>query len=154
MNYQNISVDLTLDEHKFLFTEDDYVCLNLLVHEIGPESGSGPAISIFRKEPMMMVVMESFVDVLNDDSRLTDGSVAMEEHRDLLVHRVGGQQEGALLSHVLWELLILNPFESQRDLYPQREGAGPGAQQLDLLRFILLLRHSYKGKEKNTHYLY
>ena len=135
-------MDLTLDEHKFLVTDDDYVCSNLLVHEIGPESGSGPAISIFRKEPMMMVVMESFVDVLNDDSRLTDGSVAMEEHRDLLVHRVGGQQEGALLRQILWELLILNPFESQGDLYPLRERAGPQGQQLDLLRFLLHLRHS------------
>ena len=67
---------------------------NLLVHEIGPESGGGPAISIFRKELMMMMmvlVMESFIDVLNDDGGLRDGSVAMEEHRDLLVHRVGSQ---------------------------------------------------------------
>ena len=89
-----------------------------------------------------MVVMESFVDVLNDDGGLTDGSVAMEEHRDLLVHRVGSQQEGALLRQILWELLILDPFQSQGDLYPLREGARPEAKQLDLVRFLVLLRHS------------
>ena len=90
----------------------------------------------------MMVVMESFVDVLDNDGGLTDGSVAMEEHRDLLVNRVGSQQEGALLRQILWELLILDAFQSQSKLYPQRERAGPGAQQLDLLRFLVLLCHS------------
>ena len=104
------------------------IMLNLLVHEIGPESGGRPAISIFREKLMMMVVMESFVDVLNDDGGLTDGSVAMEEHRDLLVNRVGSQQEGALLRQILWELLILDAFQSQGDLHPHGESAGPGAQ--------------------------
>ena len=84
----------------------------------------------------MMVVMESFVDVLDNDGGLTDGSVAMEEHR------VGSQQEGALLRQILWELLILDPFQSQGDLYPLREGARPEAKQLDLVRFLVLLRHS------------
>ena len=116
------------------------VMLNLLVHEIGPESGGGPAISIFRKE--LMMVMESFIDVLNDDGRLADGSVAMEEHRYLLVHRVGSQQEWALLRQILWKLLILDPFQSQGDLYPLREGARPEGKQLDLVRFLVLLRHS------------
>ena len=91
---------------------------------------------------MMVLVMESFIDVLNDDGGLRDGSVAMEEHRDLLVHRVGSQQEGALLRQILWELLILDPFQSQGDLYPLREGARPEGKQLELLCFLVLLRHS------------
>ena len=54
-----------------------------------------------------MRVRESFVKVLEDDGGLTDGSAAMEKNRDLLVHGVGGQQERALLSNVLWELLVV-----------------------------------------------
>ena len=87
------------------------------------------------------MVMESFVDVLDNDGGLRDGSVAMEEHRDLLVHRIGSQQEGAFLGQVLVELLTVKAFESQGDLNPLREGAGPEVQQLKLLRFLLHLRH-------------
>mgnify|MGYP006925732046 CR=1 FL=1 len=63
---------------------------HLLVYEIGPESGSGPAIGISRKQLILMAI-KSFIDVLNNDGRLADGSVAMEEHRYLLVHRVRSQ---------------------------------------------------------------
>ena len=115
--------------------------MNLLVHEVGPESGGGPAIGIGRKQPILMAI-ESFVDVLDDDGRLADGSVTMEEHRYLLVHRIGSQQEGALLWQILWELLILDPFEAQSNVYSLRERALPEAQQSDLLSFPMVLGHS------------
>jgi hypothetical protein len=60
--------------------------------------------------------VEGLVDVLHDDERLRDGAVAVEEHGDLLVDRVVGEQELALVAHVVLDELVGDSLEAQGHL--------------------------------------
>jgi hypothetical protein len=65
---------------------------------VSPESRQGPLVGVGRQQRRPL---EGLVDVLDDDERLGDGPVAVEEHRHLLVHRVVLEEQRALVAQVL-----------------------------------------------------
>jgi hypothetical protein len=85
----------------------------------GEESGAGTG--------------EGLVDVLHDDLRLADWLAVVNEHGDLLVDRIGGQQELALVLEVLLDVLIAQALEVEGKLHSKRERARHGAKQLQLV---------------------
>jgi hypothetical protein len=66
---------------------------------VSPESLQGPLVGVGRQQQRRP--LEGLVDVLDDDERLGDGPVAVEEHRHLLVHRVVLEEQRALVAQVL-----------------------------------------------------
>ena len=78
--------------------------------------------------------VEDLVDVLDDDERLADGPVAVEEHGDLLVDGVVLEQEVALAAHVLQDELVVNSLETQGHLGAVHERASECADQLHRFR--------------------
>ena len=76
---------------------------------------------------------ERLVDVLHDDLRLADGLAAVDEHGHLLVHRVGDDEELALVPDVLLDVLVAQALEAEREPHPDDERARPCAQQLELV---------------------
>lgn len=76
---------------------------------------------------------QALVDVLEDDEGLGDGPAIVDEHGDLLVHGVGGQEELVLLLEVHLHVLVAQPLELQREQHPDQERARPRAQHLQLV---------------------
>ncbi|WVZ57446.1 LOW QUALITY PROTEIN: hypothetical protein U9M48_007829 [Paspalum notatum var. saurae] len=66
----------------------------------GPEASEGAAVGVGGEEAGAGG-REGLVDVLQDDPGLADGPAAVEEHRHLLVHGVGGEEELALVADVV-----------------------------------------------------
>ena len=62
----------------------------LLVNELGPETRLRPLVGVGRQQRRPI---EDLIDVLDDDERLGDGAVAMEEHGHELVHGVVCEQQ-------------------------------------------------------------
>jgi len=70
------------------------------------------------------------VMLLDDDERLGDGAVAMEEHEHELVHGVVCEQQLALAAHVFEDELVGHPLEAQRYLGAVDERAGEAPMSL------------------------
>jgi hypothetical protein len=52
----------------------------------------------------------------------------VDEHGHLLVHRVGGEEELALVHEVLLDVLVAEALEVEHDLHPVHVWAVPHAQ--------------------------
>jgi len=74
------------------------------------------------------------VMLLDDDERLGDGAVAMEEHGHELVHGVVCEQQLALAAHVFEDELVGHPLEAQRYLGAVDVRAAEGADEPHRLR--------------------
>jgi hypothetical protein len=105
---------------------------NLFVNVGSPEASDGAIVGISGEEGDAGVG-EHLVDVLHDDLRLADGLTVVDEHGHLLVHRVGAEEEIALVLEVLLDVVVAQALEAERKLRSQSERAGPHAQQLQLI---------------------
>jgi hypothetical protein len=80
--------------------------------------------------------VEGLVDVLDDGEGLADGAIAMEEHGHLLVDRVFGEQQLALVAQVFLDQLVRHALEPQSGLDAVREWAGEMADDLNRRRHV------------------
>lgn len=103
----------------------------LLIDVRGPEAGGGTIIGI-RGEDGRAGGGPGLIDVLDDDEGLTDRAVGVKEDRDLLVDRVGPEEELTLGAELLLQELVLHPLQVQRDPRPHHEWARPAPDQLHL----------------------
>ena len=101
----------------------------LVVDEGGPEASGGALVGVGGEDGR---ADEQLVDVLHDDERLADGLAVVDEHGHLLVHRVGREEEAALVLEVHLDVLVAQTLEAERELHPQDERARPHPQQLQL----------------------
>nr|BAJ93349.1 predicted protein [Hordeum vulgare subsp. vulgare] len=105
-----------------------------LVVDVGcPEAGDGTVIWVGGEERGR--AGPDLVDVLDDGERLADGPAGVDEDGDLLAHRVGGEEELALVEQVLLQVLVAHALEVQRHAHADRERAHHRAQQLDAFSF-------------------
>ncbi|BAT11764.1 Os10g0528651 [Oryza sativa Japonica Group] len=104
----------------------------LVVDVGGPEASDGTVVGVGWEE-RNAGVGERLVDVLHDDLRLADGLAVVDEHGYLLVHRVGGEKQLALVLEILLDVLVAQALEAERELRSQRERARPHPQQLQLI---------------------
>ena len=56
---------------------------------------------------------EGLIDVLHDELRFTYGLTVVDEHGHLLVHRVGLEEELALVLEVLLDVLVAQTLEAE-----------------------------------------
>ncbi|BAT11771.1 Os10g0529600, partial [Oryza sativa Japonica Group] len=105
---------------------------NLVVDVCGPEASNGAFIWV-GGEDGVAGAGEDLVDVLHDDLRLADGVPVVDEHGHRLVHRVGGEQEVALVAEILLDVLVAHALEVERELHSGDVGARPVAEQLQLV---------------------
>jgi hypothetical protein len=109
-----------------------------VVDERGPEAVHGALVRVLRHEPAAATaaVVGGLVDVLDDDGGLADGAaVGEEQHGDLAVHRVGGEEALALArDKLLVHQLVGDPAQLQRQPRARRERAQLPAQQPHLCR--------------------
>jgi hypothetical protein len=103
------------------------VCYYLVVEEAGPEAGGGAVEGVGGQERR---ALERLVDVLDDDERLGDGAVAVEEHGHLLVDGVALEQQLALVVQVLMHELVGHALEAQGHLGAVAERAAESADHL------------------------
>ena len=92
----------------------------LVVDVGGPEASDGALVGVGGEEGHAGAG-EGLVDVLHDDLRLADGLAVVDEHGDLLVHRVGAEEELALVVKILLGVLEAQTLEADRDLHPGDE---------------------------------
>uniref|UniRef100_A0A0E0F084 Uncharacterized protein n=1 Tax=Oryza meridionalis TaxID=40149 RepID=A0A0E0F084_9ORYZ len=97
----------------------------------GPEASDGAFVGVGGEEGVAGAG-EGLVDVLHDDLRLADGVAVVDEHGHRLVHRVGGEQEVALVAEILLDVLVAHAFEVERELHSGDIGARPVSEQLEL----------------------
>jgi len=76
---------------------------------------------------------ECLVDVLHDDLGLAHGLAVVDEHRDLLEHGVGLEENLALVVEALLGVNVGEAFQVQRDARPDHERARPQAKQREPL---------------------
>ena len=103
----------------------------LVVDVGGPEAGNGSFIGVRREDGR--AGGERLVDVLHDEVGLADRRALVDEHRNLLVHRVGAKQELALVGEVLLDVLVAQALEGERKLHPDGKRAWPCAEQLQVV---------------------
>uniref|UniRef100_J3N4B9 Uncharacterized protein n=1 Tax=Oryza brachyantha TaxID=4533 RepID=J3N4B9_ORYBR len=102
-----------------------------LVVDIGrPEPRHGALVGVGRQHGR--AVGPGLVEVLHDDLRLVHRPAAVEEDRHGLVHRVGGEEERALVGQILLHVLVRQRLEVEDDAHPDRVRAAPNTQQLQL----------------------
>jgi hypothetical protein len=94
--------------------------LYLVVDVGGPEASNRTPVGVGEEESGAGTG-EGLVDVLHDDLRLADWLAVVNEHGDLLVDRIGGQQELALVLEVLLDVLIAQALEVEGELHSKRE---------------------------------
>lgn len=85
----------------------------LLVNVGGPET-SNSAFVVVRREEGGAGVSKRLLEVLNDDHGLTYRLAVVDEYGHLLVHRVGLEEELALVvvEILLLEVLVAQAFEA------------------------------------------
>jgi len=116
--------------------------VELLVHVVRPEPGLRARVRVAGGGgEQRRRRRERLVQVLHDDEGLADGAAVVEEHGDLLVDRVGAEQELALVREVLLEVLVGEALLVQRDPAALPERAHPEVQQLQAL--LLLPGHLF-----------
>jgi hypothetical protein len=103
------------------------------VQEVRPETGDGTVVGVGRQDGRPV---EGLVDVLDDEEGLADGPVAMEEHGHLLVDRVLGEQQLALVAQVFLDQLVRHALEPQSGLDAVRVRARVVAEDLDGRRHV------------------
>uniref|UniRef100_J3N4C1 Uncharacterized protein n=1 Tax=Oryza brachyantha TaxID=4533 RepID=J3N4C1_ORYBR len=105
-----------------------------LVVDIGrPEPRHGALVGVGRQHGRASVdAGPDLVDVLHDHLRLVHRPAAVEEDGDALVHRVGAEEERALVAQVLLHVLVRQRLEVEDDAHPDHVRARPHAQQLQL----------------------
>uniref|UniRef100_A0A8R7UM98 Uncharacterized protein n=1 Tax=Triticum urartu TaxID=4572 RepID=A0A8R7UM98_TRIUA len=102
--------------------------VDLLVDVVGPEAGLRARVGVGGEQSGR--VREGLLQVLEDDEGLVDGTAVVEEHRDLLMHRVGAEEAVALAGHqVLLRVLVGQALLGQRDAHALPERAHPEVQQ-------------------------
>uniref|UniRef100_A0A8R7UJV6 Uncharacterized protein n=1 Tax=Triticum urartu TaxID=4572 RepID=A0A8R7UJV6_TRIUA len=110
--------------------------VDLLVDVVGPEASLRALVGVGGEEGGG--VREGVVEVVEDDEGLVHGAAVVEEHRDLLVDRVGAEEAVALAGHeVLFDVLVGEAFFCQGDEAALPERAHPEVQQHQ----TLLARH-------------
>jgi len=72
---------------------------------------------------------------LHDELGFADGLTVVDEHRNLLVHRVGLEEQLALVvvEVLLLDVLVAQALEAERKLHSDHKWARPRAEQLQLL---------------------
>ncbi|WVZ69225.1 hypothetical protein U9M48_018043, partial [Paspalum notatum var. saurae] len=98
-----------------------------------PEPRRGAVVGVGREEARSGR-RPGVVDVLQYHQRLAHRAAAVDEDGDLLVHRVGVEQELALAAEGLLDVLVAQPLEPQRHSHPDHPRARPRAQQPQLRR--------------------
>jgi hypothetical protein len=112
--------------------------VELLVDVVRPEAGLRARVGV-GGEQRRRRRRERLVEVLHDDEGLADGAAVVQQHGDLLVHRVGAEEQLALVPQVLLQVLVGQALLVQRDAAALPEWAHPEVQQLQAL--LLLLGH-------------
>mgnify|MGYP003702824995 CR=1 FL=1 len=113
---------------QFEDARDYYVCTYLVVDVLCPEPLDGAAVWVTGQYGRGAIGgRPDLVDVLDDDERLGEGLAVVEQHGDLLVHRVGPEQQLALLPPRLLQQLVLHALELQRYHDAHHERARPTA---------------------------
>ena len=87
--------------------------LYLVVDVSSPEASHGTVVRVSREEGGTTVATINLVEVLKDDLGLADGLAVVDAHGDLLVHRVGLEEELALVLEVLLEVLVAQTHEAE-----------------------------------------
>ena len=86
--------------------------LYLVVNVSSPEASHGMAVRVRREEGGTVAAI-NLIEVLQDDLGLADGLAIVDEHGHLLVHRVGLEEELALVLEVLLEVLVAQTHEAE-----------------------------------------
>lgn len=94
----------------------------LFVYELSPESCHGFFIGIFREDG---IGFPSFVDVFENDKGLGNWFAVVDQHRNLLVNRIGLEKQRALVRQILFYVFIVYAFDFESHLHSSTEGARP-----------------------------
>ncbi|EAY81577.1 hypothetical protein OsI_36741 [Oryza sativa Indica Group] len=87
----------------------------LVVHVSGPEAGDGASVGLNEEDHSLAGGgVEDLVELLDDEHGLADGLPGLEEHGDLPMDGVGGEEEVALAGKVHLHVLIAEPLEVER----------------------------------------
>ncbi|TVU14260.1 hypothetical protein EJB05_37719, partial [Eragrostis curvula] len=87
-----------------------------------PKAGDSSLVGV-NGEDWLAGVTPDLVDVLHNDKRLADGLAVVDEHGHLVVHRVGAEEELALVEEVLLHVLVAHALDIERHPCTERERA-------------------------------
>lgn len=103
------------------------VSTNLLVDVVSPEPGIGSLVGV--RGQQRRLVIPNLVNVLNDGEGLGDGFSVVNQNGDLLVDRVGPQQQRAFVAQVLLSAFVVDSLLCEGYSHPHSEWAPPEIQQ-------------------------
>lgn len=103
----------------------------LLVHIICPEASHRFVKRVLGQQIFAVRRRPSFVNVLDDDTRLRKRLTIMDEHGDLLMDRVRIEEELTFDTVFLGNVLVGDIFEDKGELDSDAEGARPETDELD-----------------------